>query len=107
MRSLLLGFDAQPLFHNAPEASMADAYRASRREKRCGSGVVGRLEAFILLWVQCTPMMMLGVLTNVENGQEIFIKVLGQMFIYNGLSCVVAIHFPQARVFVQVHGFIA
>ena len=107
MRSLSLVLDAQPLFQSIEPARTAAVYRASRRVKRCGSGVVGRLEAFILLWVQCTPMMMLGVLTNVENGQEIFIKVLGQMFIYNGLSCVVAIHFPQAWVFVQVDGFIA
>jgi hypothetical protein len=48
MRSLSLALGVQPLFHSAPEAKMAAVYRASRREKLCGSGVDGRLEAFIL-----------------------------------------------------------
>jgi hypothetical protein len=48
MRSLSLALYAHPLFHSEAEARTAAVMRASRREKLCGSGVDGRLEAFML-----------------------------------------------------------
>ena len=47
MRRLSLDLEAQPLFHSEAEARTAAVMRASRREKLCGSGVDGRLEACI------------------------------------------------------------